>query len=65
MQIIKTEHYIQFTSTDNNGVYRISIQKDCSQIRVDTEDGDVYIDTNRKELTAIMDCIKEVLDNNK
>lgn len=47
---------------DDNGEFLIRIQKDCSQLQMETEDDDVYIDVNYRELKTIRDSITEVLD---
>jgi hypothetical protein len=64
MRIETYRNYIQITSKDRNGIWNIQIQKDCSQIRIGTENDDatVYIDTDKSELRAIRDCLNEVLD---
>lgn len=62
MEIKKTEHYIEVNGVDNNGEFKIRIKKDCSQLRMETEDHDAYIDVNFRELTIIRDAITEVLD---
>lgn len=63
MNTIAKEHYIQFNGYDINGEYKVEIQRDCSQVRVETGDSDAYIDTNYTELKAIRDAITEVLTN--
>jgi hypothetical protein len=62
MEIKKTEHYIQVKGVDKNGEFLIRIQKDCSQMQMETEDNDAYIDVNYLELKTIRDAITEVLD---
>lgn len=62
MEIKKTEHYIEVNGVDNNGEFKIRIQKDCSQLQMETEDNDAYIDVNYRELKTIRDAITEVLD---
>lgn len=62
MEIKKTEHYIEVRGVDNNGEFSIRIQKDCSQLQMETEDNDAYIDVNYRELKTIRDAITEVLD---
>jgi len=62
MEIKKTEHYIEVNGVDNNGEFRIRIQKDCSQLRMETKNNDAYIEVNYRELKAIRDAITEVLD---
>ena len=61
MKIKKTEHYIEVNGIDNNGEFKIRILKDCSQLQMETEDSDGYIDVNYRELRAIRDAITEVL----
>ena len=62
MEIKKTAHYIEINGNDNNGEFTIRIQKDCSQIQMETEDSDSYIDLNYRELKQIRDSITKVLD---
>jgi hypothetical protein len=65
MNTIKTkenEHYIQLDGRDNQGDFLIRIQKDCSQLQMETEDNDAYIDTNYNELKSIRDALTKVLD---
>jgi len=62
MEIKKTEHYIGINGVDNNGEFRIRVQKDCSQLRMETENNYAYIDVNYRELKAIRDAITEVLN---
>ncbi len=63
MKVIETEYFIEFQSADNRGIFRIQIQKNGSQLRIDTEDGDVYFDTNFEELKSIRDCLSEVIES--
>ena len=62
MEIKKTEHHIEVRGVDNNGEFLIRIQKDCSQLQMETEDNDAYIDVNYRELKTIRDAITVVLD---
>ena len=62
MEIKKTDHYIQINGSDNQGEFKIRIQKDCSQMQMETEDNDAFIDLNYRELKTIRDCITEVID---
>jgi len=62
MEIKKTANYIEINGNDNNGEFTIRIQKDCSQMQMETQDSDSYIDLNYRELKQIRDSITEVLD---
>ena len=62
MEIKKTEHYIEVRGVDNNGEFLIRIQKNCSQLQMETEDNNAYIDVNYRELKTIRDAITEVLE---
>jgi len=64
MQRTEWPHFIKLTSEDGNGEFSIEIQKDCSQIRIDLEDDNVYFDTNKKELEIIRDAINDILKCN-
>jgi len=57
-----TEDYIEFISIDNNGEFRVIILKDCSQLQIETNDGNSYIDISFIELKEIRNCINKVLD---
>lgn len=63
MEVKRTKHYIEFHSSDNNGEFKIRVQKDCSQLQMETDDGDSYVDVNYGELKAIRDCINEALES--
>ena len=56
------EHNIQIRALDNNGKFLIRIQKDCSQLEIQTENNNAYIDINYLELKTIRDALTEVLD---
>lgn len=62
MEIKKTEHYIEVRGVDNNGEFLIRIQKNCSQLQMETEDNNAYIDVNYRELKTIRDAITDVLE---
>lgn len=62
MEILKTAHYVEIQGVDNNGEFTVRIQKDCSQLQMETEDNDSYIDLNYRELKQIRDSISEVLE---
>lgn len=62
MKIERNEHFIKISGSDNNGEFNIEIQNDCSQIRIETDCNDAYIDVNYRELKIIMNTITEVLD---
>lgn len=61
-----TDYYVEVQGVDGNGPFSFLIQKDCSQITIEKEDGDVlYIDIDKSELEIIRDAINKVLDNLK
>ncbi|WP_018629219.1 hypothetical protein [Niabella aurantiaca] len=68
MRVEKTKHQTIFTSFDDQGDYKVTIQNDCSQVQVtvaideDDPGEEVYFNVNRKELTAIRDMINQVLE---
>ncbi len=62
MDIKKTEHFIQVSGVDDNGEFLIRIQKDCSQLQMQTFDDNAYINVNYLELKTIRNAITEVLD---
>lgn len=64
-KIKRTKHYIEFLSEDSNGKFKVSIQTDCSQMRMSADIGESFIDTDIIELTAIRDLLTEVIDTNK
>lgn len=57
-----TKHYISVTGTDENGEFEIQIQTDCSQLRIQADNSDVFIDVDFNELKTIRDAITQVLD---
>jgi hypothetical protein len=61
--IEETDHYYEFRSNDQQGDYKVEVQKDLSQLRLYTDDFDnaTFIDTNRTELTAIRDMLNKAL----
>lgn len=61
MEIVKTQHYTHISGTDQNGKFKISVQNDCSQLRVESDFDDFFIDTNYRELKAIHNAIGGVL----
>ena len=63
MKIKKTKHYIEVRGVDQNGKFLIRIQKDCSQLQMETEGNDAYIDISYRELKTIYDAIAEVLES--
>ena len=65
MQITRTNHYIEVKGYDDNGEFKIQIQKDCLQLRIKLEDDEVFIDTNYEELKDIRDAFSLVIDNYK
>ena len=66
MKIEKYSHYTEMVSGDENGQWKIEIQNDCTQIRIESEDGsnDLFINTDKKELIAIRDLLAKIIDDN-
>lgn len=62
MQILETNYYTEIKGVDDNGEFLVRIQKDCSQLYIETADGDAFIGVNYRELKIIRDAITEVLD---
>jgi hypothetical protein len=62
MQINNTKHYIEVIGLDDNGEFTVRIQKDCTQLQLETGNDDAYIDVNYNELKTIRDAITEVLE---
>ncbi|MBT0549158.1 hypothetical protein [Riemerella anatipestifer] len=65
MIITEKQHYIEIEGSDHNGDYNIQIQTDGSQIRVKTEDENVFIETNLEKLMVIRDCLNNVINRGK
>ena len=68
MKTIENKHQFIFRSKDQYGIFELRIHKDCSQIQLETQiEGDfggdsVFADVSIKELIAINDMIKRILD---
>ena len=61
----KFKHYTSLQIADNNAIYDIQIQNDCSQFIVESNDGDeIFIDTNKKELIALRDMLTTIIEDN-
>lgn len=63
MEIEKSKHYTEVRGVDRNGDFLIRIQKDCSQLQLETADDEAYINVNYRELKTIRDAITEVLND--
>lgn len=63
MKIKNTEHYSELKFRDPYGKVTIRIQKDLSQITLETANGDCYADTDKKDLEAIRDFINLMLES--
>lgn len=61
MDIKRTEHYIEIIGEDDNGKFTIRIQKNSSQLQIETGNSEAFIDINYYELKTIHDAIAEVL----
>lgn len=66
MKVNEFKHYIELRSADCNGTWSVQVQNDCSQIRLLTEDDvfDSFIDTDKKELTALRDILNKIIEWN-
>ena len=66
MKIEKLQHYTSLEIYDDNNRYDIQIQNDCSQLRIDPNNGgfDIFINTNKKELTMLRDMLTQVIESN-
>ena len=62
MKIEQTANYIEVSGKDINGEFTVRIQNDGSQIQMETENGDAYIDTDNDLLRVIRDAISKVID---
>lgn len=64
MNTTETDYYVEVQGVDDNGPFSFLIQKDCSQITIEKEDGDsIYIDIDKSELEIIREAINKVLNN--
>ena len=63
MKIKDTEYYSELKFRDPYGKVTIRVQKDLSQIALETANGDCYADIDRNELEAIRDFINLMLTN--
>lgn len=64
MGIKETDYYIELKGGSDTEPFLIRIQKDCSQISIEKEDGDgAYIDVYKSELKLIRDVINKVLND--
>lgn len=62
MEINSTEYYSELKFKDPYGKVTIRIQKDLSQIALETSNGDCYADTDKNDLEAIRDFINLMLE---
>lgn len=63
MKKTKQPPYETLIIADIQGDNIIEVQKDCSQIRIKNENGDVFIDTNKLELIQLVKMIQSVIDS--
>lgn len=63
MKVEVFKYCTEIHGVDRYGKFLIRIQKDCSQMQIETEDnGDSYVDINFRELKIIRDAITDVLN---
>jgi hypothetical protein len=66
MRTIETPFQFIFQSRDDNGLFELRIQKDCSQLQLSSGmDGfgnSVYINIDKSELIVLKDMITKVLN---
>ena len=62
----KFQYYTSLTIKDDNGLYGIEVQNDCSQIRIDPNNGgfDISINTDRSELIILRDMLTKNIKYN-
>lgn len=59
MNITRTPHYIELRSSDILDDFCIRIQKDCSQLQIESNGDEA--DLNVNQLISIRDCVNEVI----
>lgn len=64
MKIVNKEHYSELKFKDNYGKVIIRIQKDLSQIALDTENGDCYADIDKEVLIELRNLLDKMITNN-
>lgn len=62
MEIKRSKNYIEINGSDENGEFKIKILNDCSQMQMETEDNESYVNLNYRQLKQIRDSITEVLE---
>lgn len=62
MKISRTPNFIEIHGVDNSGQFSIRILRDCSQIQLNKEYSDEFVDVDYNELTEIRNVINEVLE---
>ena len=60
--IKETEHYLEFQTIDDNGAIQVRVQKDCSQIQMETGLDDAFFDTDINELKDLRDMLTKVIE---
>ena len=63
MKTKNTDHYTELIFKDHYGKVIIRIQKDFSQISLDSDNGDAYADTNKEILTELRDVLNKILQS--
>lgn len=65
MEYALTKFYGDVKSRDNQGDWIFRVHRDGKQVTIFSGDGDVFIDTDLRELTAIYELIGVVIDDLK
>ena len=58
----KKESYVEIKGSDSNGEFKIRIQRDCTQLQLETADDTAYIDICLSELKTIRDTMTKVIN---
>lgn len=62
MKIKKKEHYSELKFRDSYGKVTIRIQKDLSQLTLESDNGDTFTDTDREVLTGLRNLLNKMLE---
>jgi len=62
MQVENNDYFTEIGGIDEYGEFKLCIQNDCSQIRLECDNGEAYINVDYAELKTIRDSITQVLD---
>lgn len=62
MKIKKKEYYNELTFRDSYGKVTIRIQKDLSQITLESDNGNTFADTDRSVLNELRKLLNKMLE---